>query len=263
MVKAWDQARGWWSGGRRSRRRLAPAGRRPGWRRGAGRRAGRARRGGRGGAVCRRPRIAARAARAQALAAVGALQGSSPPVHPSPGVIPNRVPSAAAAAASAAPPDRAPAAAKGRTAQAAAESSPEPGSPAERTSPRGVTNFAIPGVARPPARPTGRFPPISSGFRPVGGRGRAAGDGVAEVVAGGALLVIGEVAPGAGRCGRAAAGKAGRPVRRRGDTQPAASPWGPRPGTGAPVSSKRAAGDRQAGEEAGDSTGIPGKPAAE
>ena len=209
----------WSSGGRRSRRRPAREGRRPEWRRAAGRRAAAGPRG------VRRGRRGSRR-----VQAVGAVQGSAPG-QASPGVMPKRVPCGdAGGPACGGRLGRGAGWENGRTAQAAAESSPDsgsPDSPHQAQAPRVVSNAA-------PAETQTRL---------------RRGDGVAEVVAGVALLVVGAVAPGE-RDGWAAARPAARAATA---AQPAASPWAARPGTGAPLPSKRAAAPRsRPSEEAGD-----------
>ncbi len=92
--------------------------------------------------------------------------------------------------------------------------------------------------------PMGRNVDSESTFRPIGGHG-GGGDCVGEVVAGGALLVVGPVSPGGSTL-------SGTPSRSSGQlaalaaaaTQPAASPCAARPSTGVPSPWKRAAASR-------------------
>ncbi len=148
--------RGGWSRREdRCGRRLARGGGRAASRRGAGRRC--------------RPRAAwrsPRAARDQAVQAVGAVQGSSPPCQLSDGTRPKRLSRWATrrsrvrrAAGKRAGSE------KGRTAHAAAESRPESGSAATRTRPRGVPNSA---ATQAPSRrwaDLGRYGPPSARCR--------------------------------------------------------------------------------------------------
>ena len=136
IAKAWDQASGVVEVGMpvraSTRSGRAPAGVAARRRSASRRRAARGRRRP-GGAPPRR-----RGARLQALQAVGRGPGVGAAGQPSPGVIPKRVSrrrrggSRVRRAAG-----KSAGSANGRTAQAAAESSPEPGSPARRTSPAG------------------------------------------------------------------------------------------------------------------------------
>ena len=117
IAKAWDQASGVVERGTPVRASTRSGRARLGWRRGAGRRAG--------AAPARR---SPSAARLQAVQAVGAVQGSS--LRPaSPGVIPKRVPGASRRCSVRRTAGKRPGCGNGRTAQAAAESSPDSGSP--------------------------------------------------------------------------------------------------------------------------------------
>ena len=200
---------------------------------------------GRGAAQVAIRRSAARrspsAARLQAVQAVGAVQGSRPPSQLFGGDDAEAACSGRrVAAASGAPAGRAPVAGTGARAQAAAESSPEPGSPARRASVPRVPRISADGrLLRRRPRTSRRRRPVARSRRsrwrgsrrdrpPGSRRGRASGL----------------------RCDRRAAAPAARAAAA---TQPAASPWAARPGDrGAVAVEARRRVEVEAEQEAGD-----------